>query len=52
MTPNEALELAITSGCLSSQGRKPGIIIERLPKAVREVLQKLTSDQALNTRTD
>ena len=52
MKPTEALEKAIDWAFLSSHPRKPGVVIQKLPKDVREALEKLTSDDALNMRHD
>ena len=51
-TPIDALAAAITAGFVSSVERRPGAVISRLPKEMRERLERLTSDQARSMRAD
>ena len=48
----DALDRAIMAGFLSSAGRKPGAVVSRLPKDVRDALHKLTSDEARSMRAE
>lgn len=51
MDPLEALDYACVSGGVCSGGwTKPGYIIERMPRDVREALERLTSDEAMKQR--
>jgi hypothetical protein len=51
MTPTEALDYAITSSVVLPRSmNKPGAVVEKLPKDVREKLEALTSDDALKMR--
>lgn len=48
--PIEALHHAISSAYLLPRANKPGAVVEKLPKDVREQLEQLTSDDALKLR--
>lgn len=53
MTPSDALEQAILRGTIDRGRRwpkRPGFVIESLPKETREVLAKLTSEHTLAMR--
>ncbi len=49
-TPIEAFNEAVIAGFLSSQGFKPGVVVERLPACLRRAIANLTSDEALTVR--
>lgn len=50
MTPREALQMAVQAAFVSSSALKPGAIISRLGKDVREALKDLKYDDAANVR--
>lgn len=47
-----ALQDAITAGYLSSAGRQPGVIVERLPEETRALLRDLTADDLAACRVE
>jgi len=52
MRPVDALWQAIISANVSSRAFRPGVVVEHLPREIREALQRLTSDDSLNLRAD
>lgn len=51
MKPIEALFIAIQRAFFYSyDSKKPGIVIDRLPKDVRESIKELSSDDTQNVR--
>lgn len=50
MKPIDALWKAIIGGFVSSKRHEPGVIIESLPKEIREDLKELKSDDIKNVR--
>lgn len=53
MSPLEALiAVAEWTFLFDTCGREPGAFIKKMPKAIREQLEKLTSDDARKVRID
>ena len=50
MSPKEALDRAIMAAVVSSRAFVPGIIVEKLPRKVREALKELTSEDTRDWR--